>query len=207
MNKLIYCFYQNTTCDFFKSILTSAQWNTYTQLLESNLPSNQLSFFTSVNDAQISGKWISQMLLKYFTRNSNFEALNSTECNKDSESFKNLIQTNGVTITHVNFVNNATCLATALYSVSSVSPAFDRYAEGLLVDTDKFSAWTESSWTGKNIQMRLFMFTCDTIKISTILVGVFVFIISIVVTFLSNKYSDKLLKVSNTEQIAEFIDQ
>ena len=96
LNKLIYCFYQNSTCEFFKSILTAAQWSTYIQLLESNLPSNQLSFFTSVNDAQISGKWISQMLLKYFTRNSNFETLNSTECNKDSDSFKNLIQTKGV---------------------------------------------------------------------------------------------------------------
>lgn len=66
LNKLIYCFYKNSTCDFFKSILTEKQWQSYLQLLDVVLPKKSLSFYTGVNDNSISGKWITSMLLRYF---------------------------------------------------------------------------------------------------------------------------------------------
>ncbi len=144
-------------------------------------------------------------MLKYFTRNLAFENLNSSECNKDSEAFKNLVKKYGVTLTNAYMINNSRCMSSSLYSVSSVSPAFNKYLDGLLVDTDRFPAWTESSWNGKPIQMRLFMFPCEAIQISSILIGVAVFIISLIATFVTNRFSDKWLGVANSEQIAENI--
>ena len=43
LNKLIYCFYKNTTCEYFKNMFTDAEWKYYTNLLEGNLPKNRLS--------------------------------------------------------------------------------------------------------------------------------------------------------------------
>lgn len=196
INQLIYCFYKNTTCDYFKNILTEKQWSIYKQLLNSNLPKNKLSFYTSVNDAQISGKWISQILLKYFTRNNLFENLNKTECVKDSASFKKIVKENNLSPTNINFNNNQ-CIGTSLYSVSSVSPAFDKYLDGDLVDTDKFPSWTESSWNGKTVQMRLFMFTCEATEISTFVIGLSTFFISIALTFVAERFSSKLFAFEN----------
>jgi hypothetical protein len=147
------------------------------------------------------------MLLKYFTRNLDFDDLNATECSKDSQTYKNMLIKNGLTLTHVNYVNESKCVCTSLYLVSSVSPAFDKYLDGVLVNTDKFPAWTESSWIGKPIQMRLFMFSSDAVKVSSIIVGLAVFLISIVITFITHKYSDKWFNVNNLEQIAEIIEQ
>lgn len=207
LNRLVYCFYKNTTCDYFKSILTYNQWQSYLTLLNSVEPKKKLSFYTSVNDAKISGKWIAQTLLKYYTRNSLFEQLNSTDCNKNSAAARKLIKENNLTIGAFHFVNNTTCVATTLYQVSSVSPAFDKYDEGLLVDTDRFSAWTESSWNSKTVQMRLFMFTADSIGISTVLIGIATLILSFGVTYIVNKYSNKWFALKNPEQTAEIIEQ
>jgi hypothetical protein len=205
LNRLIYCFYKNSTCEYFKTILTDSQWQSYLSMLDAVLPKKKLSFYTSVNDAKISGKYIAQMLLKYLTRNSLFETLNSTDCNKNSESVKKILRENNLTISAFHYVNNSTCIATSLYSVSSVSPAFDKYNDGILVNTDRFSAWTESSWSGKSTQMRLFIFTTDVISMTAILVGVTTFILSFLITYLVNKNSDKWFSVS--EQTAEIIEQ
>lgn len=207
LNRLVYCFYKNATCQFFKEILTEKQWKNYLSYLDSVQPKNKLSFYTSVNTAKISGKYITEMLLKFFTRNSLFESLNSTECSKLSVSAQKLIRDNNLTIGAFHYVNNSVCVATSLYSISSVSPAFDKVEDGVLVNTDRFSAWTESSWNGKTVQMRLFIFTSDAIGITTILMGVFTFILSFVVTFFMNKYSNKWFGLKNSDQTAEIIEQ
>lgn len=205
LNRLVYCFYKNTTCDFFRSILTDTQWNVYDSLLKSNLPKYKLSFYTSVNNAQISGKWISQMLLKYFTRNQNYETLNVSECDKNSEKFQKLMVSNNLTTTNVNYVNGV-CIGTSLYAVSSVSPAFNKYLDGKLVDVDRFPAWTESSWNGKPVQMRLFMYTNQAVQISSIVIGVATLILSFGITIVANRLSDKWFKIDQPEQIAEIIE-
>jgi nicastrin len=207
LNRLVYCFYKNSTCEYFKSILTTSQWQNYQTMLDSLLPKKKLSFYTSVNDAQISGKWITQMLLKYFTRNILFDSLNSTDCNKNSVAANKLITENSLRIASINFVNNSTCVATSVYAVSSVSPAFDKYDQGILVDTDRFSAWTESNWNGKTTQMRLFIFTTNSVNISTILIGVVTFLFSFVATYLVNKNSNKWFALNNSEQTDEIIEQ
>ena len=207
LNRLVYCFYKNSTCEYFKSILATSQWQNYQTMLDSLLPKKKLSFYTSVNDAQISGKWITQMLLKYFTRNILFDSLNSTDCNKNSVAANKLITENSLRIASINFVNNSTCVATSVYAVSSVSPAFDKYDQGILVDTDRFSAWTESNWNGKTTQMRLFIFTTNSVNISTILIGVFTFLFSFVATYLVNKNSNKWFALNNSEQTDEIIEQ
>lgn len=43
LNRLVYCFYQNSTCDFFKGMLTDQEWLIYNSLLNSQLPKNKLS--------------------------------------------------------------------------------------------------------------------------------------------------------------------
>lgn len=72
-----------------RSIFSDSQWSNYQRLLESDSPRGRLSFYTSVNDNLMSGKFLSLQLLRYFTRLRELETLNSTECNKDSVAVKN----------------------------------------------------------------------------------------------------------------------
>ena len=206
INQLVYCFYRNVTCDYFRSIMSKYQWNTYLKQLDSTLPKGALSFYTSVNDGLISGKLITQILLRYFTRNTLFDSLNSTECSKYSNSARDLIRKNNVSITDFIFVNNVTCVASELYAVSSVSPAFDKLDDGVLVETQRFSAWTESNWPGETVQMRLFVFTNDVVRISAFVVGFFATAISVLITIVLNKYSDKLFSFNNSAQNIEIIE-
>lgn len=146
------------------------------------------------------------MLLKYFTRNAKFEALSADECNKDSDGFKKIVADNNLSISNIKFVNDV-CVASALYATSSVSPAFDEYENGKLVNTDKFPAWTESSWNGRPVQMRLFMFTNQVVEISALVLGITTLILSFVVTLVANRLSDKWFKINQPEHIAEIIEQ
>ncbi len=57
INRLIYCYYENATCDFARFIQTEKQWSRYLSMLDANLPNGKLSFYTGVNDASISGKY------------------------------------------------------------------------------------------------------------------------------------------------------
>jgi nicastrin len=200
LNKLVYCFYKNSTCSFFKSLLTEDEWKVYNSLLDSTLPKQRLSFYTSVYDNKISGKWISFLLLRYFSRNTLLEKFNVTECKKGSESFKDVVNKFNLTIKSLAYVNKTTCIASSVYGVSSVSPAFENVNDGYLVNIDKFSAWTESSWASNPIQMKIFMFTSDSIKTTTIVLGIMTLLISTVITFLINKYSSKLLPTKTQEQ-------
>ncbi len=206
LNKLIYCFYKNTTCMFFKSILTEDEWKGYTSLLDSTLPKQKLSFYTSVYDNKISGKWISFLLLRYFSRNLQIEQFNVTECKRDSQKFNDFIKETNSTIKSLIFLNKTTCVASSVYSVSSVSPAFDKVDDGYLVNTDKFSAWAESSWASKTIQMKLFMYTCDSVKTTSIILGIISLISSVIITFFVNKYSAKLFSMKTREQSAEILE-
>ena len=206
VNKLVYCYYKNTTCDFFKSILTPKQWEAYMQLLDMNLPKKRLSFYTGVNDNSISGKWISSMLLRYFTRNLDLEKLSEKECVNTSESVMDYVKTNKVTFRTITYVSNSSlCIVSSIYAASSVSPAFEKYDDGIIT-TDKFSAWSESSWIGNTFDMKMFMYTNDVLKIVTLVMGVVIFLISIGVTYAVNKYSNKWLDKSNAEQETEFFE-
>ena len=206
LNKLIYCYYENPRCDFFKSILTDSQWTTYLKLLNSTQPDLQLSFYTGVNDNSISGKWISSMLMRYFTRNLNIQSLNSTECAKNSTTVTEFLNTSKVSLKQFSFVNDSLCIASGIYAVSSRSPAFEKFDDGVLVNTDKFSAWTESSWASDENQMRIFMFPNDSLKILTIVLGLLIFLSSIGITYYVNKFSNKWFLLSNPEQTDEFFE-
>ena len=141
LNALVYCFYKNNTCSFFQSMMSDKEWAFYLKLLASTLPKQQLSFFTSVNDNAVSGKWLTAVLLRYFTRNVQADAFNATECKVDSASMRQLSDTLRVTLKSVLYVNNSRCVASAIYAVSSRSPAFAHSDDGYLVNTDRFSAW------------------------------------------------------------------
>lgn len=206
LNKLIYCFYKNSTCMFFKSILTEDEWKGFTSLLDSTLPKQKLSFYTSVYDNKISGKWISFLLLRYFSRNLQVEKFNVTECKKDSPKFNEFIKETNLTIKSLIFLNKTTCVASSIYSVSSVSPAFDNVDDGYLVNTDKFSAWAESSWASKTIQMKLFMFTCDSVKTTSITLGIISLLSSVFITYFVNKYSAKLFSIKTQEPAAQILE-
>lgn len=43
LNQLVYCFYRNTTCQYFQTMFTDIEWKYYVNLLEANLPKNRLS--------------------------------------------------------------------------------------------------------------------------------------------------------------------
>ncbi len=206
INKLVYCFYQNTTCAFFKSILSEPQWIKYVKLLESVMPFYQLSFYTSVNENAMSGKFISLELLKFFSRNRDLENLNATECQKNSESIQKFESQSPKTIRNLKFVNNSTCVASSVYLVSSVSPVFDKfYSDGILSNTDKYSSWTESSWNGVPIQIRLFMFPDRSMEILTLSMGIVTIVLAFVLTFFTNKYSNKILgtAAANSDQTGQ----
>jgi len=157
-----------------------------------------------VNNAQISGKWLTQTLLRYVTRNKKFEILNATDCNKDSDVFKKITNDNNLSPTNINYINGV-CVGTSLYAVSSVSPAFKNVLNGELVDTHKFSAWTESSWNGRPVQMRLFIFANEAIKVSTIVTGIATLVISFGITLVANRLSDKWFRIKHPEQTDEII--
>ena len=203
INKLVYCFYKNTTCDFFKNILSSSQWTKYNKILSAMTPTNSLSFYTSVNENAVSGKWISLELLRFFSRNRQLEALNGTECDKSSKSVADFESRSKQTIRNFKFVNNSTCVASSVYSVSSVSPAFEKfYSDGVLVQTDIYSTWTESSWNGVAIPIKLFLLPEKSIEILTISLGVTSFLLAAVLTYLVNRYSGKIFSSfsSNADQ-------
>jgi hypothetical protein len=194
INKLVYCFYRNTTCAFFKSILSESQWSKYVKLLETATPKYQLTFYTSVNENAMSGKWISLELLKYFARNREIENFNATECDKNADKFKEYESESGKTIRNLKFVDNRTCVASSVYLVSSVSPVFDNfYASGVLLNADKYASWTESSWNGVAIQIRLFMFPDRSVEILTLVMGIISLLLAFLLTYLVNKYSKRIL--------------
>ncbi len=158
-----------------------------------------------MNNAQISGKWLAQTLLKYVTRNKKFEVLNSTDCNKNSDQFNKLMKDNNLSPTNINYINGI-CVGTSLYAVSSVSPAFKNQLNGELIDIDKFSAWTESSWNGRPVQMRLFMFANEAIRVSTIVIGIATLLISFGITLVANRLSNKWFRIKHPEQTDEIIE-
>lgn len=200
VNKLVYCYYVNTSCAFFKSILSDQQWSAYQKLLMASQPAGRLSFYTGVNDNLISGKYITSMVLRYFTRNRDLESLNVTECNKDSLRVKDYQAKYNVTLRTIVYLNNSYCLAGSVYAVSSVSPAFDKYEDGKLLNTDKYSAWSESSWNGVDVEMRLFMFTCDSVRYLSISLGIVVTLAALGLTYFFNKYSSRWFLLKNSPE-------
>lgn len=200
LNKLVYCFYKNSTCKFFQDIMTELQWKSYIKLLEANLPKGILSFYTGVDDNPISGKWLSSMLLRYFTRNLDLESLTEEDCSKDSEKVKKYEKDNTVSLKNLYYVNNSKCIASSVYLASSVSPAFENFDNGYLVNTDQFSAWTESSWNGVDVQMKIFMFTRPSIAVLTLSLGIVSLVLAFVVTFFAEKYAHLIFYNKNPEQ-------
>jgi uncharacterized circularly permuted ATP-grasp superfamily protein len=120
---------------------------------------------------------------------------------------KNYIKSKGfVTLREFEMVNGSTlCSCSSVYPIVSVSPAFDNYLNGELVDTDQYSAWMESSWEEKEIQMRLFMYTTSATQALTLGLGIMVLIVSVFVTFIVNKNAEKWFNytenVPNTNEI------
>ena len=90
---------------------------------------------------------------------------------------------------------------------SAVSPAFDRFDSGELVQTDLYSAWTESSWVGVDIQVRMFMFSQPAVGGVTLALGIVATLVALALTWLFNKNADKWFLIrNNPEQTTEFID-
>jgi hypothetical protein len=84
--------------------MPESYWPIYTKLLKAGSPPDRLSFYTSVNDNLMSGKFISLQLLRYFTRIRELDSLNATECSKDSFSIKQFQSKRNLTIKVVTFV-------------------------------------------------------------------------------------------------------
>ena len=141
---------------------------------------------------------------RYFTRNLDLENLNSTECTNDSASVLSYVRKNKLTLKSFSYVNNSTCIVSSLYPVSSVSPAFEKLNEGLIMDN--FSAWSESSWVGVDVQMKLFLYTNEVLKIFSIVLGIAIVLISIGLTYSANRFSNKWFELSNPEQTTEFFE-
>jgi len=186
--------------------MSADKWDAYTNNLNVYSPKGRLSFYTGVSDNPISGKWISTVLFIYFSRNMDANNFTSSECKSDSNKVKDLQERTNTSLNIFFYSELNGCIASSLYSVSSVSPAFDNFDDGYLVSTEKFSAWTESSWSGDKIQMRLFMYTNESLKLITILLGIFVFLASIVLTYVTNKYSSEWFSVKNAEQTSELFE-
>jgi hypothetical protein len=146
------------------------------------------------------------MLLRYFTRNLALAQLNSSECNRDSTTVRDYQQKFNVTLRTVVYLNNSYCLASSVYATSSVSPAFDRFDDGLLVQTNLYPAWTESSWNGVQIQMKLFMYTSASVSYLALSLGLVATLAAIFFTVLFNKYSSTWFLLKNTEQTTEFFE-
>ena len=98
-------------------------------------------------------------------------------------------------------------MASLVRLTSAVSPAFDRFDDGVLVHTDLYSAWTESSWTGVDVQMRMFMFNQPAVSGVTFALGIVVSLAAVALTWLFNRNAHRwfLVNVNNPEQTTEFI--
>lgn len=88
---------------------------------------------------------------------------------------------------------------------TAVSPAFDK--DGELTRDDIYSAWTESSWTGIDVQMRMFIFSQAAVSGVTLALGIVVTLVALALSLIFNKYAGQwfLIKSTNTEQSTEFI--
>lgn len=89
---------------FYRSVLTGAQWTNYGKLLQSAMPNGKLSFYTSVNDNLVSGKYLSLQLLRYFTRFRELDGLNMTACVKDSAKITDFQTKYNISLKSVQFV-------------------------------------------------------------------------------------------------------
>lgn len=194
INKLVYCFYQNASCSFFQNALGAKEWTSYNKQLASTLPNGKLSFYTSVSDILVTGKYVTLELLKYFSRDRTLQQLNATQCDKTSPEILEYQNKTGRTLRDVKLVNNMTiCMAATVYKVPSISPAFAKFdSDGVLVQADKYSAWSESSWDGVAVQMKLFMFPDRGIEGLTIGLGIVTFVLAILPIYLMNKYSNRV---------------
>ena len=76
---------------------------------------------------------------------------------------------------------------------SSISPALTNHLNGVIKDTaDFYPTWTESTWDTPN-PIKLFLLPTKTIESVTLAIGICIFIISFVFTFLANKYLSRWL--------------
>lgn len=203
INRLLYCYYVNPECGLFQSVLKPDAFKAFSNLLDQSNPKNKLCFYTGVNNSTISGKYITNAVLKYLTRNKNMDNLTYDNCTLDNvRKFSNPFEINSVDFIDLGSTNTNTlyngsrCIATSVYQRTSVSPALILSDSGLLQHTDKYSAWTESQWESKNIQMKLFLYPTMMMETLTIIMGVFVFLSSILLTYFMNKYSSKWLVTS-----------
>lgn len=175
------------------------------KLLQNGSPPGRLSFYTSVNDNLMSGKFLALQLLRYFTRFRELDQLNSTECVKDSTAAKEFQAKYSVSLKGLVYAQSK-CVASVVRLTSSVSPAFDRVDDGRLVHTDQYAAWTESSWSGVSVQMRMFVFTEPGVAGLTLALGIVVTLAAISLTCVFNKFAKHWFLLKNPEQTTEFID-
>jgi nicastrin len=204
VNNLIYCYMFNSTCQFFQSIQSSDINSQYLSQLKSVSPKNVLSFYTAVTNQVTSGILITNSVLKYVTRERLADNLNSSECELNSDSVKELIKsqqrryTEAFFMKNGNFYDNRTiCILSISFSNTSISPAFTDYLANQtttdkLQNFDFYPSWTESVWRESNT-MKIFLFSTKTIESVTLAIGICVAIISFIFTFLANKYLSRWL--------------
>jgi len=198
INQLIYCFYVNSKCDLFRSVMTGKEFNGFVTLLSKSTPKDKLCFYTGVNNSTITGKIITNFLLRYFTRNKLADDFKQDACNADNIRAKfNDFKVIDVSFVDVGSSSNSTlyrgsrCIASAVSQHSSVSPALVDSDDGVLRETNLYPAWTESQWESKDVQMRIFVYSASSLEMITLFAGLFVLLISILITYLINKYAPK----------------
>ena len=200
INQLVYCFYVNSKCDLFRSVMTSKEFNGLVTLLSKSTPKDKLCFYTGVNNSTITGKIIANFLLRYFTRNKLADNFTQGDCNANNirEKFKDLklvdvsfVDVGSSSSSSSTLYKGSRCIASAVSQHSSVSPALLDSDDGVLRDTNLYPAWTESQWESKDVQMRIFVYSASSLEMITLFAGLFVLLLSILITYLVNKYASK----------------
>ena len=200
INNLIYCYMYNASCMFFNSTIPeNSDYNFYEKLANNN-PSNLLSFYTTVSDNMITGVYITNLIFKYVTRERLADNFNKSECKLSSGSVKDLIKSQNRFYNEAYlmkssnyYTNESLCILSWVFINSSISPALTNHLNGVIKDTaDFYPTWTESTWDTPN-PIKLFLLPTKTIESVTLAIGICIFIISFVFTFLANKYLSRWL--------------
>lgn len=97
--------------------------------------------------------------------------------------------------------DNGICVRSQAIKLDAISPAFKNYGtDGIIIDSDLYSSWTESQWKG--VSGRMFVMPSSVQQWATLITGLIVLIVSFFVVYFLNIKSSMLF-ISNNDIVPQ----
>ncbi|XP_013386352.1 nicastrin-like [Lingula anatina] len=178
INHMLYCFLKNPKCALFKKVLEPKYVE---QLAETPQP-----FYVGVKRANTQNQvthWVRQ-LLAYYTGDRLNSSYTSSNCSSSSKLY------NYYWISHPP---DGMCIRTTANFSEAESPAFlDENFDTYDWSSGQYSTWTESSWAGDAMQVRIFLTPSQHMSNLTFATGVALMVVAMIVTYFINSRADFL---------------